>query len=287
MQQQGIPPALTELSTRPSSIMSQRAGRGRSLQEVWARPWQTTSWKSRRWAAVEKRKELRGGIGCFCKGNSGGGPKGRFYTVLVRQADGSGAGTTFQCTGCRCCLPALHGMRLCAEVRSWFRETQQMHQSTLRLKLRVLHLAKRSLQRCDAPPHAPLSSPWQRQTAWPAFAGHCDKALSSASARTAKAEAAVVAKRSFNKPAWKRPAVKLERWTPFTRRRVSKLHVMGKKQRMETYFCREKKRSCWRLPFESHPCSNVGNNISLERCTLTVMGKTKPHVCMRSVWPSG
>ena len=30
-------------------------------------------------------------------------PKGRFYTVLVRQADGSGAGTIFQCTGCRCC----------------------------------------------------------------------------------------------------------------------------------------------------------------------------------------
>lgn len=52
---------------------------------------------------MAQRKELRGGIGCFCKGNSGGGPEGRFYTVLVRQADGNDAGTIFQCTGCRCC----------------------------------------------------------------------------------------------------------------------------------------------------------------------------------------
>lgn len=132
-------------------------------------------------------------------------------------------------------------------------------------------------QRCDAPPDAPLSSPWQGQTAWPAFAGHCGKALLPLQGQRKHEAAVVVAERSSKKPAWKRPAVKLERWTPFTRRRVSKLHVMGKKRRMETYFCREKK-SCWRLPFESHPCSNVDNNISqlVESCTLTVMGNRNP-----------
>lgn len=81
---------------------------------------------------------------------------------------------------------ALHRMRLCAEVRAWFRETQQVQQSTLRLKLRVLHLDKRSptALRCAA-----------RRSFIVAVAGaDCVAGLrtslwqgSSASARTAKA----------------------------------------------------------------------------------------------------
>ena len=106
---------------------------------------------------MAQQKELRGGIGCFCKGNSGGRPKGRFYTALVRQADGSGAGTIFQCTGRSAGLvsrnPPNAPKHVVAEAPA----------------CRIL-LSDPS-QRYDAPPDAPLSSPWQGQTAWPAFAG--------------------------------------------------------------------------------------------------------------------
>ena len=155
--------------------------RGRSLQEVYGqgrgRQHHERVAGGRPWPG----EKLRGGIGCYCIGNSGGGPKGRFYTVLVRQADGSGAGTIFQCTGCRGCLPALHRTRLGAEVWAGFWETQQMHQSTLRLKLRVLHFAKRSLTalRCTTRRSSIVDCvAGLRRSLWQG---------SSASARTAKA----------------------------------------------------------------------------------------------------
>lgn len=129
-----------------------------------------------------------------------------------------------------------------AEVRAWFRETQQMHQSTLRLKLRVLHLAKliphsaamyrptlRQISSGVVLARCALSSPWHGQIAWQAFAGHFGKALLPLQEKR-KREVAAVGKQSFKKPARKRPAAKLERRTPFTRKRVSKLRIMGKKR---------------------------------------------------------
>ena len=129
-----------------------------------------------------------------------------------------------------------------AEVRAWFRETQQMHQSTLRLKLRVLHLAKliphsaamyrptlRQISSGVVLARCALSSPWRGQTSWTAFAGHFGKALLPLQEKR-KHEVAVVGQQALKKPARKRPAVKLDRRTPFTRKRVSKLRIMGKKR---------------------------------------------------------
>ena len=54
---------------------------------------------------MAQRKELRGGIGCFCKGNSGGGP---MAVVLAQSFSAQVADVA----------AALHRMRLCAEVRA-------------------------------------------------------------------------------------------------------------------------------------------------------------------------
>lgn len=143
MQQQGIPPALTEVSTRPSSIMSQRAGeadpckrygqgRGRQHHERVAggRPWPS-------------ERSFVEALAAFVKAIPEVDPKADSTQCLCARPMAMMLAQSFSAQVADVAA-ALHRMRLCAEVRAWFPETQQVQQSTLRLKLRVLHLDKRS-----------------------------------------------------------------------------------------------------------------------------------------------
>lgn len=146
-----------------------------------------------------------------------------------------------------------------AEVRAWFRETQQMHKSTLRIKLRVLHLAKllthhaamyrptlRQIGSGVVLARTAVSSPWGRQQ-WFRFASGDGKALlplniarqeearmvALAKTKTAKRPAATkrpAAKISILKRPSKKPHVQKTRRTPFNRPRISSCHIMGKKR---------------------------------------------------------
>ena len=186
-----------------------------------------------------------------------------------------------------------------AEVRAWFRETQQMHQSTLRLKLRVLHLAKliphsaamyrptlRQISSGVVLARCALSSPWHGQIAWQAFAGHFGKALLPLQEKR-KREVAAVGKQSFKKPARKRPAAKLETRTPFTRKRVSKLRIMGKKRWLEALYLWWKKClcRCQCLPCEIYPCLSVDKKIS--QLLEVAPWQLSDEICMWGVWLRG
>ena len=148
-----------------------------------------------------------------------------------------------------------------AEIRAWFRETQQMHQSTLEIKLRVLHLAKimthhagmyrptlRQLPRGVVLARSVVSSAWSRRRSWSAFAGQSGKANLPLNARREQ-EASIVKAHAAKRPAIKikRPAAKKHvqkkpsthlhqhavHRTPFNRVRVSSCHIMGKKRQQK------------------------------------------------------
>ena len=198
MQQQGIPPALTEVSTRPSSIMSQRAGeadpckrygqgRGRQHHERVAggRPWPSErSFVEALAAFVKAIPEV--GRWQWCWHNL----SVHRLQMLPRHCVEWGFA--------RKCGPGFEKPSRCSKARCGWSSA-------------CCILTSDPPQRCDAPPDAPLSSPWQGQTAWPAFARHCGKALLPLQGQRKHEAAVVVAERSFKKPAWKRPAVKLER----------------------------------------------------------------------------
>ena len=145
-----------------------------------------------------------------------------------------------------------------AEVRAWFRETQQMHKSTLEIKLRVLHLSK--LMTHHAGMYRPtlrqipsglvlarsvVSSAWNRRKPWSKFAGQSGKAHLPLNERRQQ-EASLVKAHASKKPAAniKRPAAMRHcakkpathvlpqkvRRTPFNRVRVSTCRIMGKKR---------------------------------------------------------
>ena len=126
-----------------------------------------------------------------------------------------------------------------SEIRAWFRETQQMHRSTLELKLRVLHLSKmithgsamqrptlRQISSSVVLARCVCLSPWSQKGSWEEFASVMGKAVLPLNRRR-KYEAEQVRQQSFKRPAVrKRPAMKHR--TPFNRVRISKLKIMGK-----------------------------------------------------------
>ena len=131
-----------------------------------------------------------------------------------------------------------------AEVRSWFRETQKMHQSTLQLKLRILHLSKliahnlamyrptlRQVTSNMVLARAVVPSPWPVPQ-WKEFASGANKANLPLNKKRAR-DAALVKFTSLKKPAsaLKKPAsAPKSRRTPFNRERLTQFHIMGKKR---------------------------------------------------------
>ena len=146
-----------------------------------------------------------------------------------------------------------------AEVRAWFRETQQMHKSTLAIKLRILHLAKllshhagmyrptlRQIPSGVVLARSAVSSAWSHRVIWKDFASQVGKAHLPLNKKREQ-EAALVKRVANKKPAAaqlkkkpasgkapKKPAAKgpsaNQRRTPFTRERISKCRIMGKRQ---------------------------------------------------------
>ena len=130
-----------------------------------------------------------------------------------------------------------------AELKAWFRQTQEMHKSTLQLKLHILRLSKLwphnlalrrpTLRQVDAATllcRASALSPWKRAE-WISFAASTEKACLPLAGKR-KAEVATVREFVRRKPAFRKPAASegfRKKRTPFNRPRESSLRIMGKR----------------------------------------------------------
>ena len=139
------------------------------------------------------------------------------------------------------------------EINTWFRETQKLHQSTLTLKLRILHLSKGlshngALYRptCRQVPHSELLSRISTESLWdePKWSAWCseladDKRLSKAHLPLhdrRETERAAVKGAVRRKPAGKKHTLKRRR-TPHTLKREDGLRRAGVKNLASALRC--------------------------------------------------
>ena len=130
-----------------------------------------------------------------------------------------------------------------AEVKNWFSETQQMHQSTLRLKLLILTLGKQiphflamsnpTISQCSSRillARALANSPWTDAT-WQSWCSELSHEAEVSKARLPyndlrKVEVSKTRKWNMKRPAAAKPKAQIKR-TVFTLKRQSKLRTQG------------------------------------------------------------